>query len=141
MFQTGRGDIRRDWVWKDDPSPAIFDRRLDQKKDGRSDQHYNDSTEEVYLIIEVLCILISVRLPAMAVGDRIAQEFDCPLGEFVGYQIQMDNRTSKYTHLTVCTTGILLQSAIIIFIIIIFLIIFVQTITRSSVGGCYTCYC
>ncbi len=48
------------------------------------------------------------RLAAVAVARRIAEEIDCELGEYVGYQVRFDDKTSRDTKLKLMTDGILL---------------------------------
>lgn len=49
------------------------------------------------------------RLPTLAVSERIAKEIGTKVGQLIGYQIQLERKTSASTRLCVCTTGILLQ--------------------------------
>lgn len=51
------------------------------------------------------------RISAIGVAERVAAERDEPIGRTVGYSIRMENKTSNYTRLTFCTTGILLRRA------------------------------
>lgn len=48
------------------------------------------------------------RLAAVAVARRIAEEIGCELGEYVGYQVRFDDRTTRDTRLKLMTDGILL---------------------------------
>ncbi|KAL7302548.1 hypothetical protein TKK_0005184 [Trichogramma kaykai] len=49
------------------------------------------------------------RLSAIGVAERVASERDENVGNTIGYQIRLENKMSKNTRLTFCTTGILLQ--------------------------------
>lgn len=48
------------------------------------------------------------RLAAVAVARRIAEEVGCELGDYVGYQVRFDDRTTIATRLKLMTDGILL---------------------------------
>ncbi|KAK0425677.1 hypothetical protein QR680_009318 [Steinernema hermaphroditum] len=49
------------------------------------------------------------RLPAIAVAERVAKERGERLGSTVGYHIRLEQRVSKETVLTYCTSGVLLR--------------------------------
>ena len=49
------------------------------------------------------------RISAIGVSTRVAAERDEKIGDVIGYQIRLDRRVSRHTHLTFCTTGILLR--------------------------------
>lgn len=49
------------------------------------------------------------RLSAIGVAERVAAERCEKIGNIVGYQIRLENKISKATRLTFCTTGILLR--------------------------------
>lgn len=49
------------------------------------------------------------RLSAIGVAERVAAERCEKIGSVVGYQIRLENKISKATRLTFCTTGILLR--------------------------------
>lgn len=49
------------------------------------------------------------RLSAIGVAERVAAERCEKIGNVVGYQIRLENKISKATRLTFCTTGILLR--------------------------------
>ncbi len=48
------------------------------------------------------------RLAAVAVARRVAEEVGCELGDYVGYQVRFDDKTSRNTRLKLMTDGILL---------------------------------
>lgn len=48
------------------------------------------------------------RLAAVAVARRIAEEVDSEIGDFVGYQVRFDDKTSNQTKIKLMTDGILL---------------------------------
>ena len=48
------------------------------------------------------------RLAAVAVARRIADEVGCELGDYVGYQVRFDDKTTRATRLKLMTDGILL---------------------------------
>jgi ATP-dependent RNA helicase TDRD9 len=52
------------------------------------------------------------RIAAIAVAKRVSEERNWPLGTLVGYQVGLNNKTSRDTRLTFCTTGVLLQKFI-----------------------------
>lgn len=52
------------------------------------------------------------RIAAMSIARRVSAERNWPLGQLVGYQVGMENKTSKDTRLTYVTTGVLLQKLI-----------------------------
>lgn len=49
------------------------------------------------------------RIAALSVSDFIARQLDCRVGDFVGYKMRFDDKTSPYTRLKIMTDGILLQ--------------------------------
>jgi len=49
------------------------------------------------------------RIATTSVAKYICRERNWQLGNLVGYQIQLDRKTSEDTRLTFCTTGVLLQ--------------------------------
>lgn len=49
------------------------------------------------------------RIATTSIAKFICKERSWQLGNLVGYQIQLDKRTSEDTRLTFCTTGVLLQ--------------------------------
>lgn len=49
------------------------------------------------------------RLAATAVAIRVAEERDEDIGQSVGYSIRLENRSSSFTRLLYCTTGIVLR--------------------------------
>ena len=49
------------------------------------------------------------RISAIGVANRVAAERHEKIGESVGYQIRLQRRVGSHTHLTFCTTGILLR--------------------------------
>jgi ATP-dependent helicase HrpA len=48
------------------------------------------------------------RLAAASVSKRVAEELNVPLGDYVGYQVRFEDRTSRATRLKFMTDGILL---------------------------------
>ncbi len=48
------------------------------------------------------------RLAAVAVARRIAEEVGCELGDYVGYQVRFDDKSTRETKLKLMTDGILL---------------------------------
>ena len=61
-------------------------------------------------IVSAKTLLIQPRrLAARTAASRLAQIMGASLGDFVGYQVRFDNRTSKNTKLIAMTTGILLR--------------------------------
>ncbi len=48
------------------------------------------------------------RIAAVSVAKRVAEELSVPLGDFVGYQVRFDDRTSRETRIKFMTDGILL---------------------------------
>jgi ATP-dependent helicase HrpA len=48
------------------------------------------------------------RLAAVSVARRVAEELKVPLGDFVGYQVRFDEKTSRSTRIKFMTDGILL---------------------------------
>ncbi len=48
------------------------------------------------------------RLAAVAVARRIAEEVGCELGDYVGYQVRFDDKSTRDTKLKLMTDGILL---------------------------------
>ena len=49
------------------------------------------------------------RISAIGVAERVAQERDEKIGNLIGYQIRLESKTSTWTRLLFCTTGILLR--------------------------------
>ena len=50
------------------------------------------------------------RVAAISVGERVASEQRCKVGESVGYQVRLDSRPPTTSpSITYCTTGVLLQ--------------------------------
>lgn len=58
--------------------------------------------------LEIICTQPR-RISALGVAERVAQERIEKIGHTVGYQIRLENKISRYTRLTFCTTGILLR--------------------------------
>ena len=52
------------------------------------------------------------RIATTSIAKFICKERNWQLGNLVGYQIQLDKRTSEDTRLTFCTTGVLLQKLV-----------------------------
>lgn len=52
------------------------------------------------------------RIATTSIANYICKERNWQLGNLVGYQIQLDKRTSDDTRLTFCTTGVLLQKLV-----------------------------
>ena len=48
------------------------------------------------------------RIAAASVAKRVAEELNVPLGQFVGYQVRFEDRTSRETRIKFMTDGILL---------------------------------
>ncbi len=48
------------------------------------------------------------RIAAASVSKRVAEELQVPLGDFVGYQVRFEDRTSRATRIKFMTDGILL---------------------------------
>ncbi|WP_165862908.1 ATP-dependent RNA helicase HrpA [Vibrio sinensis] len=48
------------------------------------------------------------RLAARSVANRIAEEMETPLGEYVGYKVRFNDQISENTHIKLMTDGILL---------------------------------
>jgi ATP-dependent helicase HrpA len=48
------------------------------------------------------------RIAAVSVAKRVAEELHVPLGDFVGYQVRFDDKTSRETRIKFMTDGILL---------------------------------
>lgn len=48
------------------------------------------------------------RIAAASVAERVAEELKVPLGDFVGYQVRFEDRTTKATRIKFMTDGILL---------------------------------
>ena len=48
------------------------------------------------------------RLAAASVSKRVAEELQVPLGDYVGYQVRFEDRTSRETRIKFMTDGILL---------------------------------
>ncbi|KAF9211181.1 DEAH-box ATP-dependent RNA helicase prp22 [Podila verticillata] len=51
------------------------------------------------------------RIAAISVARRVAEEYDCRLGDTVGYTIRFDDTTSSRTRLKYMTDGVLLREA------------------------------
>jgi len=51
------------------------------------------------------------RLAASSVARRIAEELQTPLGEWVGYQVRFQDRSSAQTAIKLMTDGILLAES------------------------------
>ncbi|CAI5532993.1 unnamed protein product, partial [Closterium sp. Naga37s-1] len=49
------------------------------------------------------------RISAVAVAERVAAERGESIGQSVGYQVRLEARRSRATHLLFCTTGVLLR--------------------------------
>ena len=49
------------------------------------------------------------RISAVTIAERVASEMGSTAGGLCGYQVRLDNKTSRDTRLTYCTTGILLR--------------------------------
>lgn len=49
------------------------------------------------------------RIAALSVSDFIARQLNCRVGDFIGYKMRFDDKTSPYTRLKIMTDGILLQ--------------------------------
>lgn len=49
------------------------------------------------------------RIAALSVSDFIARQLNCRVGDFVGYKMRFDDKTTPYTRLKIMTDGILLQ--------------------------------
>ena len=48
------------------------------------------------------------RIAAASVSKRVAEELRVPLGDYVGYQVRFEDRTSRETRIKFMTDGILL---------------------------------
>lgn len=48
------------------------------------------------------------RIAAASVAERVAEELECKLGSYVGYQVRFEDRTSSETRIKFMTDGILL---------------------------------
>ncbi|CAO3569255.1 unnamed protein product [Mortierella alpina] len=68
-----------------------------------------------YIIEEFRDMRIGVtqprRIAAISVAKRVAEEYDCRLGDRVGYTIRFDDNTSSRTRLKYMTDGVLLREA------------------------------
>ncbi|KAF9963887.1 DEAH-box ATP-dependent RNA helicase prp22 [Mortierella alpina] len=68
-----------------------------------------------YIIEEFRDMRIGVtqprRIAAISVAKRVAEEYDCRLGDTVGYTIRFDDNTSSRTRLKYMTDGVLLREA------------------------------
>ncbi|KAG0001303.1 DEAH-box ATP-dependent RNA helicase prp22 [Entomortierella chlamydospora] len=68
-----------------------------------------------YLIEEFKDMRIGVtqprRIAAISVSKRVAEEYDCKLGDTVGYAIRFDDNTTSRTRLKYMTDGVLLREA------------------------------
>ncbi|KAF9574447.1 DEAH-box ATP-dependent RNA helicase prp22 [Mortierella alpina] len=51
------------------------------------------------------------RIAAVSVAKRVAEEYDCRLGDTIGYTIRFDDNTSSRTRLKYMTDGVLLREA------------------------------
>ncbi|KAF9140516.1 DEAH-box ATP-dependent RNA helicase prp22 [Mortierella sp. GBA39] len=51
------------------------------------------------------------RIAAISVAKRVAEEYDCRIGDTVGYTIRFDDTTSSRTRLKYMTDGVLLREA------------------------------
>lgn len=49
------------------------------------------------------------RIATISVSDFIARQLGCRVGDFIGYKMRFDDKTSAYTRLKIMTDGILLQ--------------------------------
>ncbi|KAF6205655.1 hypothetical protein GE061_019828, partial [Apolygus lucorum] len=58
--------------------------------------------------VEIICTQPR-KISAIGVAERVASERAERLGDTVGYQVRLENRTSAKTRLMFCTTGILLR--------------------------------
>uniref|UniRef100_A0A0A9W9Q9 RNA helicase n=1 Tax=Lygus hesperus TaxID=30085 RepID=A0A0A9W9Q9_LYGHE len=58
--------------------------------------------------VEIICTQPR-KISAIGVAERVAAERAERVGESVGYQVRLENRTSARTRLMFCTTGILLR--------------------------------
>lgn len=52
------------------------------------------------------------RVAAISVAQRVAQEFGCKVGEYVGYSIRFEDATSKKTKIKYITDGMLLRETL-----------------------------
>ncbi|KAI1317645.1 DEAH-box ATP-dependent RNA helicase prp22 [Mortierella claussenii] len=68
-----------------------------------------------YVIEEFRSMRVGVtqprRIAAISVARRVAEEYDCRLGDTVGYTIRFDDTTSSKTRLKYMTDGVLLREA------------------------------
>ncbi|KAF9933588.1 ATP-dependent RNA helicase dhx8 [Mortierella alpina] len=68
-----------------------------------------------YIIEEFRNMRIGVtqprRIAAVSVARRVAEEYDCRLGDIIGYTIRFDDNTSSRTRLKYMTDGVLLREA------------------------------
>ncbi|KAF9908336.1 DEAH-box ATP-dependent RNA helicase prp22 [Linnemannia zychae] len=68
-----------------------------------------------YIIEEFRGMRIGVtqprRIAAISVAKRVAEEYDCRIGDTVGYTIRFDDTTSSRTRLKYMTDGVLLREA------------------------------
>ncbi|KAF9113004.1 DEAH-box ATP-dependent RNA helicase prp22 [Mortierella sp. AM989] len=68
-----------------------------------------------YLIEEFKTMRVGVtqprRIAAITVSKRVAEEYDCKLGDTVGYTIRFDDNTTSRTRLKYMTDGVLLREA------------------------------
>ncbi|KAF9584261.1 DEAH-box ATP-dependent RNA helicase prp22 [Lunasporangiospora selenospora] len=51
------------------------------------------------------------RIAAISVAKRVAEEYDCRLGDTVGYTVRFDDKSSSRTRLRYMTDGVLLREA------------------------------
>ncbi|KAF9432842.1 DEAH-box ATP-dependent RNA helicase prp22 [Entomortierella beljakovae] len=68
-----------------------------------------------YVIEEFKDVRVGVtqprRIAAISVAKRVAEEYNCKLGDTVGYTIRFDDNTSPRTRLKYMTDGVLLREA------------------------------
>lgn len=80
----------------------ILDNYFTQLQSASKDKkHVNDP-------VNIICTQPR-RLSAIGVAERVAAERSEKIGNIVGYSIRLENKISKATRLTFCTTGILLR--------------------------------
>lgn len=74
-------------------------------------QSANEIVQSAKSTIEPVNIICTQprRLSAIGVAERVAAERCEKIGNIVGYSIRLENKISKATRLTFCTTGILLR--------------------------------
>ncbi|OAQ35632.1 P-loop containing nucleoside triphosphate hydrolase protein [Linnemannia elongata AG-77] len=54
---------------------------------------------------------LRIRIAAISVAKRVAEEYDCRIGDTVGYTIRFDDTTTSRTRLKYMTDGVLLREA------------------------------